>query len=109
MNKIEIKKFRKWMLENYGIQDASNYEGTQTEEIAIRYADSKVKKLNKPVVKRRNAGIDEDLEYELKRCLTWMERIEPIWAREFKAWLPNYLEALRLQDYIKARVLRPYG
>lgn len=52
MNKTEIKKFRRWMLENYGIQDASNYKGTQTEEIAIRYAETKVKKLNKPVVKR---------------------------------------------------------
>lgn len=50
MNKKEIKRFRKWMLENYGIQDASAYEGTQTEEIAIKYAETKVKKLNKPVV-----------------------------------------------------------
>lgn len=43
---------------------------------------------------------DEDLEYELKRCLNWMSRIEPIWAREFKAWIPNYIETLRLEKFI---------
>ena len=43
---------------------------------------------------------DEDLEYELKKCLNWMARIEPIWAREFKAWLPNYIETLRLERLI---------
>lgn len=39
----ETVKFRKWMLENYGIQDASNYENTQAEEFAIKYAQQQVK------------------------------------------------------------------
>ncbi len=32
------KHFREWLKKNYGIQDSNNYEGTQTEEIAIQYA-----------------------------------------------------------------------
>jgi phosphoribosylamine-glycine ligase len=50
MNKTEVKQFRKWMLKNYGIQDAQNYQDTQTEEIAIRYAKEKLKKT---LVKRK--------------------------------------------------------
>jgi hypothetical protein len=46
--KAETKKFKNWMLKNYGIQDAQNYAGTQTEEIAIDYANSvKAKALKK--------------------------------------------------------------
>lgn len=34
-----LENFRKWMKKNYSIQDVYNYEGTMTEEIAIKYAD----------------------------------------------------------------------
>lgn len=32
--------FRKWLIENYGIQDYNAYIGTQAEEIAIQYSAS---------------------------------------------------------------------
>ena len=38
MSKDE-KHFRAWMLKEFGRQELNNYGGTQTEEIAIRYAD----------------------------------------------------------------------
>ncbi len=40
------EEFRKWMLDTFGRQDANDYAGTFTEEIAIEFADFK-QKLNK--------------------------------------------------------------
>ena len=32
-------EFKKWMVENYGIQDANAYKGTMTEEICLKFAE----------------------------------------------------------------------
>lgn len=36
----ETKKFRKWVLKNYGIQESQNVKGTQVEEFAVAYSES---------------------------------------------------------------------
>jgi len=38
---FQEKDFRDWLRKNYGVQDYEGYRGTQTEEIAIQYAQSK--------------------------------------------------------------------
>jgi len=43
--------FRKWLLKNYGLQDAEAYKGTQTEEIAKRYATECVKASQEEIAK----------------------------------------------------------
>lgn len=57
INKKEL--FRNWMIENCGMQDANNYEGTHPEEIAILFAEDYHKSETKALIEKHKLELKQ--------------------------------------------------